>query len=91
MRAVVTIVVSRADMNRQNHSPEIMIFSLAGPILGTLEAAATGLSGGSKPCCHSDNACKVKESIQGCLRSQKMSRDVKRLQECPLTCSQLYA
>lgn len=75
MRAVVTIVVSRADMNRQNHSPEIMIFSLAGPILGTLEAAATGLSGGSE----------AMLSLGQCLQGQReyprvfaITEDVKR-------------
>jgi hypothetical protein len=44
MRAVVTIVVSKAEMKRQNHNPAIIVCNLAGLILGTLGDAATGLS-----------------------------------------------
>lgn len=40
MRAVVTIVVSKAEMNRQNHRPAMMVCSRAGLILGILEGAA---------------------------------------------------
>ena len=40
MRAVVTIVVSKAEMNRQNHRPAMMVCSRAGLMLGILEGGA---------------------------------------------------
>ena len=43
MSAVVTIVVSRAGMKRQNHNPAMMVCSLAGLIPGTPEGTETGL------------------------------------------------
>lgn len=46
MRAVVTMVVSRAEMNRQNHSPAIMVFSLAGLMFGTVDGTPLGLVAG---------------------------------------------
>ena len=42
MRAVVTIVVSKAEMNRQNHRPATMVCSRAELIFGTLEGTAAG-------------------------------------------------
>jgi hypothetical protein len=39
MRAVVTIVVSKAEMNRQSHKPAIIVCNLAWPMLGTTDAA----------------------------------------------------
>ena len=42
MRAVVTIVVSKAEMKRQNHKPAMMVCSRAGLIFGTVEGAAAG-------------------------------------------------
>jgi hypothetical protein len=43
MRAVVTIVVSKAERNRQNHRPAMMVCSRAGLILGTLDGVAVGM------------------------------------------------
>lgn len=43
MRAVVTMVVSRAEMKRQNHNPAMMVCSRAGLMFGTVDGAATGL------------------------------------------------
>ena len=43
-RAVVTIVVSRAEMKRQNHSPAMMVCSLAGLIFGTGDDISDGTS-----------------------------------------------
>lgn len=40
-RAVVTIVPSRAEMNRQNHNPAMMVCSLAGLMFGTVDGAST--------------------------------------------------
>ena len=42
MRAVVTMVVSKAEMKRQNHSPAMMVCSLAGLIFGTVVGTAVG-------------------------------------------------
>lgn len=44
MSAVVTMVVSKAEMNKQNHRPAMMICSRAELIFGTLEGAAAELS-----------------------------------------------
>lgn len=46
MSAVVTIVVSRADMKRQNHNPAMMVCSLVGLIPGAPEGADAGLHAG---------------------------------------------
>ena len=46
-RAVVTIVVSRAEMKRQNHSPAMMVCSLAGLIFGICDGTSDGTSAGS--------------------------------------------
>lgn len=46
MSAVVTMVVSKAEMNRQNHRPAMIVCNLAGLMLGTLERTPTGLSTG---------------------------------------------
>lgn len=43
MRAVVTIVVSKAEINRQNHRPAMIVCSRAGLIFGILEGAAAGI------------------------------------------------
>lgn len=43
MRAVVTIVVSKAERNRQNHSPAMIVCSLAGLISGTVAEMVVGL------------------------------------------------
>lgn len=40
------MVVSRAEMNRQNHSPAIMVFSLAGLVFGTVDGTPLGLVAG---------------------------------------------
>jgi hypothetical protein len=47
IRAVVTMVVSKAAMKRQNHSPAIMVCSLAGLIFGTCDGTSDGTSIGS--------------------------------------------
>lgn len=47
MRAVVTMVVSRAEMNRQNHRPAMMVCSRAGLMFGTFDGAAVGILVGS--------------------------------------------
>lgn len=44
MRAVVTIVVSRAETNRQSHSPATIVCILAGLRLGTMESSGAGCS-----------------------------------------------
>ena len=46
-RAVVTMVVSKADMKRQNHSPAIMVCNLAGLIFGTCDGTSVGALVGS--------------------------------------------
>lgn len=43
MRAVVTIVVSKAEMNRQNHRPAMMVCSRAELIFGTPEGITAGV------------------------------------------------
>lgn len=43
MRAVVTIVVSKAEMNRQNHRPAMIVCSRAGLIFGIFDGAAAGI------------------------------------------------
>lgn len=46
MSAVVTMVVSKAEMNRQNHRPAMMVCSRAELIFGTLEGVAAGMYAG---------------------------------------------
>jgi len=47
IRAVVTMVVSKAAMKRQNHNPAITVCSLAGLIFGTCDGTSDGTSAGS--------------------------------------------
>lgn len=43
MSAVVTIVVSKAEMNKQNHRPAMIVCNRAGLILGMLDGVAAGI------------------------------------------------
>jgi hypothetical protein len=43
MRAVVTIVVSNAEMKRQNHKPAMIVCNLVGLMFGTVDGTPLGL------------------------------------------------
>jgi hypothetical protein len=62
IRAVVTIVVSRADRNRQNHKPAMMVCNRRGLMLGTLEGTAVAASEDFVDIVASDDARKLQES-----------------------------
>lgn len=46
MRAVVTMVVSKAEMKRQNHKPAMIVCNLAGLMFGTVDGTLLGLVAG---------------------------------------------
>lgn len=60
MRAVVTIVVSKAEMNRQNHRPAMMVCRRAGLMFGTVDGEAVDMFADSAEMINTSRNAKAK-------------------------------